>query len=105
MNNKKIRAVGALLLVALWLVLTGFAWFAPPKEMSESEIAGMIKFNSLVKEFAENTPNCFYVDTFNYEPLSRPEIFHKDGTHYIQSGYDVYTEFYREVLKDELEKF
>ena len=37
MNNKKIRAVGALLLVALWLVLTGFAWFAPPKEMSESE--------------------------------------------------------------------
>ena len=37
MNNKKIRAVGAAVLVALWLVLTGFAWFAPAKEMSEAE--------------------------------------------------------------------
>ena len=37
MDNKKIRAIGAVALVALWLVLTGFAWFAPAKEMSESE--------------------------------------------------------------------
>ena len=37
MNNKKIRAIGAGVLVALWLLLTGFAWFAPPKEMSDSE--------------------------------------------------------------------
>ena len=37
MDNKKIRAIGAALLVALWLGLTGFAWFAPAKEMSEAE--------------------------------------------------------------------
>ena len=37
MNNKKIRAVGAAVLVALWLVLTGFAWFGPAQDFSESE--------------------------------------------------------------------
>ena len=37
MDNKKIRAIGAGVLVALWLMLTGFAWFGPAKEMSEAE--------------------------------------------------------------------
>lgn len=37
MDNKKIRAVGAGLLVAVWLLLTGFAWFGPAKESSDSE--------------------------------------------------------------------
>ena len=37
MDNKKIRAIGAGLLVALWVTLTGFAWFAPAKDVSEAE--------------------------------------------------------------------
>lgn len=37
MDHKKIRAIGAGILVALWLVLTGFAWFGPAKDISESE--------------------------------------------------------------------
>ena len=32
-----IRAIGAGILAALWLALTGFAWFAPAKDISESE--------------------------------------------------------------------
>ena len=59
----------------------------------------------MVKEFAEATPNCFYVDALDYEPLRRTDIYVKDGVHYNQEGYDLYAEFYREVLKDELEKF
>ena len=35
--NKKIRAVGAGVLVILWAVLTAAAWFAPPKDISEAE--------------------------------------------------------------------
>ena len=35
--NKKIRAIGAAVLVVIWLVLTGFAWFGPAKAESESE--------------------------------------------------------------------
>ena len=37
MDNKKIRAIGAGILGAIWVVLTGFAWFGPVKEISESE--------------------------------------------------------------------
>ncbi len=37
MENKKIRAIGALVLVVLWLGLTAFAWLKPADEMSESE--------------------------------------------------------------------
>ena len=35
--NKKIRAIGAAILVTLWLTLTGFAWFAPSKDISDAE--------------------------------------------------------------------
>lgn len=37
MNNKMIRAIGAGVLVCLWLVLTAGAWFGPTKDISESE--------------------------------------------------------------------
>ena len=37
MDHKKIRAIGAGVLVALWIALTGFGWFGPAKEMSEAE--------------------------------------------------------------------
>lgn len=37
MKNKMIRAIGAGILVALWVVLTGFAWFGPTREISETE--------------------------------------------------------------------
>ena len=37
MNHKKIRAAGAAVLLVIWAVLTGFAWFSPAKERSEAE--------------------------------------------------------------------
>ena len=37
MNNKKFYAIGAAIVAVLWLVLTGFVWFTPDKEVSESE--------------------------------------------------------------------
>lgn len=35
--NKKIRAIGAGILVALWVTLTGFMWFGPRQQISQSE--------------------------------------------------------------------
>ena len=35
--NQKIRATGAAVLVAIWVILTGFAWFAPATDVSEAE--------------------------------------------------------------------
>lgn len=37
MNNKKFRAIGAIVLVAVWLTMTAFVWFTPDKERSDSE--------------------------------------------------------------------
>ena len=37
MDNKKIRAIGAGVLVVVWVALIGFAWFGPTKELSEAE--------------------------------------------------------------------
>ena len=37
MDNKKIRAIGAALLLGLWLCLTIFAWVKPADSLSESE--------------------------------------------------------------------
>ncbi|MBQ9801759.1 MAG: hypothetical protein IJW51_01640 [Clostridia bacterium] len=45
------------------------------------------------------------MDKMNYKPLHRDDIFVADGVHFNQEGYDIYAEFYREVLKDELAKF
>ena len=37
MDHRNIRAVGAGVMLALWLALTGFAWFAPAKASSSAE--------------------------------------------------------------------
>ena len=61
--------------------------------------------NRVVKAFAENTPNCYYLDTLEYAPLDRKDIYVEDGVHFNQAGYDIYAEFFKEALKDELAAF
>lgn len=45
--TKKIRALGALVLVAVWAVLTGFAWFAPTEGVSVAERRPLAQFPEL----------------------------------------------------------
>ncbi len=45
--EKKIRAIGGLLLVIVWAALTGFAWFIPAKEASEAERRPLKQFPDL----------------------------------------------------------
>ena len=47
MDNKKIRAIGAGLLIGTWLVLTLFAWFKPADTISESERRPLDQFPEL----------------------------------------------------------
>lgn len=44
MNSKMIRAVGAALVVAIWLGLTAFAWFGPTQERSAAEKRPLAQF-------------------------------------------------------------
>jgi lysophospholipase L1-like esterase len=75
------------------------------KDMSEQDIVNRQAYNAMVKEFAEKTPGCFYLDTFEYEPLGRQDIFVEDGVHFNAEGYRIYGEFFKEALKEELEQF
>jgi len=67
--------------------------------------ARALKCNELLREFVNNTPNCYYVDMYNHEPLACKDIFVDDGIHYNQKGYDLYTEFFKEVLREELDRY
>ena len=50
MNNKKIRAIGALVLAVLWLGLTAFAWLKPADELSLSERRQLKQFPAVSGE-------------------------------------------------------
>lgn len=63
------------------------------------------RYDAMLAELATNTPNCFLIDEKTYAPLQRDDIFIEDGVHFNQMGYDLYRDFFREALKDELEKF
>ena len=73
--------------------------------MSEKDIAEIREFNSLLREYAESTPNCFYVDVFEHKELWDPDMFVADGIHFTYEGYTVYGEIWKDALKNELEKF
>ena len=55
MDHKRIRAIGAGVLVALWLVLTLGAWFAPAKATSEAERRPLKQMPALTLENLLNT--------------------------------------------------
>ena len=48
--NQKIRNIGILLLVTLWMVLTAFAWFTPGKDISLWERRSLEKFPEITTE-------------------------------------------------------
>ena len=64
-----------------------------------------LAYSDLLREFAESTPNCHFFNPIAHTPLHDPEIFVEDGIHYNQKGYDVFADYFREILKDELAKF
>lgn len=77
----------------------------PQRDMDEEHIASKREYNSWVRQFAENTERCFFLDPFAYAPLHESDNFIQDGVHFTPKGYDVFGEFFKEALKDELEKF
>ena len=48
--TKKIRAIGAVILVALWAVLTGFAWFSPAQDASATERRPLAQMPAITDE-------------------------------------------------------
>ena len=75
------------------------------RKMIEEERGKEHEYNDMMREFAENTPRCTFFNPLEYEPLWNTELFVKDGVHFNQKGYDVFADFYRIVLKDELAQY
>lgn len=62
-------------------------------------------FNNWMAEFAATIPDCKCFDPTDYTPLHREDIYVEDNVHYNQQGYDLYAEYFKEILKDELAEF
>ena len=75
------------------------------RDTTEASMPERLEYNGWLKAFADQYPNVTYVDKLSCMPLRAKDIFVEDGIHYNQKGYDLYADFYREVLKEELEKF
>ena len=71
------------------------------KEIPQKEV----QFQSWLKEFAEITPNCSFLDVSDYAPLHNKELFAEDHAHFNPAGYEVYAEFFKEALKQEFDLY
>ena len=65
--TKKIRAIGAAIVVSLWLILTGFTWFSSDQVYSFSERSYLDKFPELsVENILEKGDNSFMSEFNSY---------------------------------------
>lgn len=82
------------------------------KFVTESHLRFMNEFNQILKEYCARHEDTTFVDHINHpiwfeDPANtgdytkiRRDIFVEDDVHFNQLGYDLYTVFMKEVLKD-----
>ncbi len=75
------------------------------RDMDSATLARREKYCDLLRAFANETPRCVYFDPLSYKPLHQKDIFVEDGVHFNQKGYDIFRDYYREILADELAKY
>ena len=72
---------------------------------ADAPMESRVAYSQKIRELAEKTPNCHFFDPLAYKPLWDPALFVEDGIHYNQKGYDVFADYFREILKNELDQF
>ena len=75
------------------------------RNVTPEHLERMGKTDALLREFCENNERCFFIAPKEYEPLKRDDIYVEDGIHFNSKGYEAYAEYFRQALKDELDKF
>ena len=76
----------------------------PSKGMDEKKAQIRETYNGWLREFVAAHPNCHFIDPMSYEPLLRQDIY-TDLVHFNQEGYDLFAEFFRDALADELAQY
>lgn len=64
-----------------------------------------LEYGAWLRQFAESTPGCAYLDIAGCETLRSKELLGPDGVHFNPQGYKAYAEFFREALKEELVQY
>lgn len=62
-------------------------------------------YNAKLKAFAESLPNGRFIDQMEHTLSWDASMYVEDGVHYNQDGYELYGEFFKEALKEELSWF
>ena len=75
------------------------------RDITNERLEMIGKYDDMLREFAEKTPNCFFIDPKEYEPLRRNDLYIEDGIHFNSTGYEIYGDFFKKALKDELDRF
>ncbi len=83
--NQKIRGIGAALVLAVWALLTAFAWFSPAQEMSEAERRPLTQFPDLS---AESLLDGKFMTEFEDYTLDQFPV--RDGFRKLKSGFHYY---------------
>ncbi len=73
--------------------------------LNKSDKPHQVEYDGWLREFAGETKNCTYLDITANGPLSRRDIYVADNVHYNAEGYKLYADFFREVLKDEFDRY
>lgn len=63
------------------------------------------RYDSWLAQYAADHEDVFYLNSLDYEPLQRTDIYVEDGVHYNKEGYELYADYFRAMLKEELAKF
>ena len=77
----------------------------PSRNMTEADLAQRRKYNDMVQTFAESTTDCRFLDVLAYEPMSAKDIYVEDGVHFNPKGYELYADFFRQALQEELNAY
>ena len=75
------------------------------RNMTEESYENRLKYSAFLKQYADETPDCHFIDVFNYPPFVEKDVFISDGVHLSPEGYELYAQMFREALKDELAKY
>ena len=75
------------------------------RNITDERLKMVAEYDAFLRDFAEKTPNCFFISAREYAPLIRDDIYVSDGIHFNSEGYAAYAEFFKEALQDELDRF
>ena len=57
------------------------------------------------RELMQSTPNCYFLDSTEFEPLNEDGLIGEDKIHFNEKGYAAFGEFFRIGLREELDRF